>query len=59
MGRPAGSPNITNQKAIIEICEKCNLPPKTCNKRCRRFENEYKRIMEEARNANKQQRNPI
>lgn len=59
MARPIGTPNLVNQQDVIDICTKCNLPSKTCNKRCHHFESEYKRLMEEAKNARKQQRNPV
>ena len=56
MGRPAGSLNMYKDPEVIAICTKCDLPSKTCNKRCHHFEAELKRITEERQNARKQQR---
>lgn len=59
MGRPIGSLNMYNDPEVIAICTKCNLPSKTCNKRCHHFEAELKRITEERQNANRRQRNTV
>lgn len=59
MGRSVGSLNMYNDPEVIAICTKCNLPSKTCNKRCHHFEAELKRITEERRNENRRQRNTV